>query len=127
MKTKVCNKCNEEKPIDNFYSNGYTPKGSKKYKPSCKLCENSIKKKNHRYKIAHILTSLGREYKCEICGYNKNYSALAFHHNKGKKNFEINVAKSRSYESVKEEIKLCQLLCFNCHQEVHNPYDNIES
>ena len=63
--------------------------------------------------------------KCEVCGYNKNYSALAFHHkNEDTKNFHIGEYRRRSLnlEDVISEAAKCQLLCFNCHQEIHNPH-----
>ena len=28
---------------------------------------------------------------------------------------------SRSMESLREEISKCQVLCHNCHMELHNP------
>lgn len=59
---------------------------------------------------------------CELCGYNKNYSALCFHHLRDKK-FQIDIRQcsNRSFEKLLEEANKCMLLCHNCHMEIHYP------
>ena len=59
--------------------------------------------------------------KCEICGYNKCFEALDFHH-KNEQEKEFGIAQSLNKcgkEKILEEIKKCQVLCANCHREVH--------
>jgi hypothetical protein len=60
--------------------------------------------------------------KCELCGYNKNCpSAYDFHHRDPKKK-EFGIGQkgiTRSLEKLKKEADKCQLLCRNCHAEVH--------
>lgn len=119
--TKTCNLCLEIKPVSEFYSNGYDTKGNKKLKPNCKNCEQKDLYKKFLIKINSICKELGIEYKCEICGYDKNYAALTFHHYSDEKNFEISSAKNISREKLLEEIILTQILCQNCHHETHNP------
>jgi hypothetical protein len=120
--TKLCKTCRSTLPLDRFYSNGYTEAGKKKYKPSCKSCEADNKIEEHRRRIKSILEAAGRQFACELCGYDKNYAVLQFHHiEPKKKNFAISSAKSRSYEDLKKEIGLCAILCANCHTELHNP------
>ena len=59
--------------------------------------------------------------KCEICGYDKNYSALEFHHlDPNEKDFTIS-KKNSSWENIKKELDKCILICANCHREIHNP------
>lgn len=59
--------------------------------------------------------------KCEICGYDKNYSALEFHHlDPNEKDFTIS-KKNSSWENIKKELDKCILVCANCHREIHNP------
>lgn len=65
--------------------------------------------------------------KCEICGYDKNISALEFHHvNPNDKLFNIdgrNIS-NKSMDSLIEEVNKCKLLCSNCHKELHyNHYE----
>jgi hypothetical protein len=61
---------------------------------------------------------------CKQCGYNKNLAVLSFHHlNPESKEFTIDARSliSQSKESILKEIDKCQLLCMNCHQEIHYP------
>jgi predicted HNH restriction endonuclease len=59
--------------------------------------------------------------KCEKCGYNKCNNALEFHHLDPKiKEFGISEkGYTRSWKSIEKELNCCQLLCANCHREVH--------
>lgn len=60
--------------------------------------------------------------KCAECGYNKNISALVFHHLDEKTMaLNSNNLAAASAQQVKEEINKCILLCHNCHNELHNP------
>lgn len=116
---KICKTCNTEQPLENFYSNGYTPQGRKKYKPSCKPCEG--KNRYYRYVtvIKECLAEQGRELACEVCGYDKHKAALQFHHKTTEKNFSLATSKSRSKEALYHEISICDVLCANCHAIHH--------
>ena len=121
--TKICNSCHTEFSLDNFYSNGLYKNGRKKYKPSCKSCNEQLRSKAHYSKINEILFEAGREFKCELCGYNKNLSALVFHHlDPSEKENSISSMKTHGIEAIRKEIKKCALLCANCHSEIHNPH-----
>ena len=57
--------------------------------------------------------------KCVHCGYDKSIAALEFHHPDGK-DFGIGQSgHSRSWERVKIELDKCELVCKNCHAEIH--------
>ena len=59
--------------------------------------------------------------KCEICGYNKCIDALEFHH-KDPKQKDFNISKmgyGRKFEILLKEVDKCNLLCSNCHREIH--------
>lgn len=64
-----------------------------------------------------------RDYKVEVgcvrCGYRKCASALEFHHRE--KNKEITIADKISVGRKKlwEEVAKCDILCANCHAEIH--------
>ena len=109
---KTCTKCNKTKELDDFY------KKLNRLHSFCKECFNSYcinrwkerKKKAVEYKGG----------KCASCGYNKCISALSFHHkNPELKSFTISGNYTRKWESLKEELDKCILLCLNCHAELH--------
>tara|TARA_R110000824_G_scaffold288652_1_gene477106 strand:- start:324 stop:644 length:321 start_codon:yes stop_codon:yes gene_type:complete len=61
---------------------------------------------------------------CEICGYSKNLAVLTFHHtdpNTKLFNVELNNIANHKWQKVLKESKKCQLLCHNCHHEIHHP------
>ena len=61
---------------------------------------------------------------CVRCGYSSNMAALVFHHrDPSTKVFGLT---QRALSNMKEarlavEIEKCDLLCQNCHHELHNP------
>lgn len=63
---------------------------------------------------------------CSKCGYNKNYSALHFHHLRDKLfTIDSRVISNSSIKRLREELSKCILLCGNCHAELHNPHCNM--
>lgn len=62
--------------------------------------------------------------KCSRCGYDKNLTALSFHHldpafkeNK----LSVSILRKKSWQWALNEAKKCVILCCNCHAEEHNP------
>ena len=97
-----------------------------------KYCSDSCKRKSNRKRNRGSRKGVTRKYFiiqelggcCIKCGYNKNLAALTFHHMPGnKKLFKLNVRNMsrKSYAEITKEVKKCQLLCANCHTELHNP------
>ena len=62
--------------------------------------------------------------KCKKCGYNKNSAVLGFHHiDKETRLFSLSLPGLSQHswcDVLKESIK-CELLCQNCHGELHYP------
>ena len=118
MREKECTECQKILPISSFYTNGKTPKGTQKYKGRCKACEMEV---NNRQFIEKLENILGGNLQCDICGYNRCFAALEFHHIDGStKENSISNMRTRSENSIRQEIEKCVLLCANCHREVHN-------
>lgn len=120
--TKVCSSCLQEKPLTEYYSNGYQPNGNQKFKGKCKPCENTSRDEYRVNIIKEVLKELNKPYACWRCGYNKNSAALCFHHiDPMKKDIELSQMSKTTKAGVKEEIRKCELLCHNCHMEEHYP------
>lgn len=63
---------------------------------------------------------------CEGCGYNNSIVALTFHHRDPLlKEYELSgTGLCKSWNRLVIELDKCQLLCFNCHHELHEREDN---
>ncbi len=83
---------------------------------------DKIKKLRHRR--SRILKMASGD-KCIICGYNRTWKALVFHHlDSSKKDFAISSYYLVNWNKVVKEAKKCILICCNCHIEIH---DNLYS
>lgn len=102
----ICEECNKSF----IYSKG--KHNSSKRCNSCyvRIYRQKLKTKAVEYKGG----------KCKRCGYNSNIKALQFHHrNPDEKEFSIN-GLAMKWEKVVIELDKCELLCANCHIEVHD-------
>ncbi len=101
-----------------------------------KFCSTKCKNANTNNKHQNYISQQRRGYErkaklikmkgggCDICGYCKNSSALCFHHiNPKTKSFQIDIRQcsNSSWTNLLKESDKCQLLCLNCHAELHNP------
>lgn len=117
LKTKtnrevVCKYCGDVDEA-NFYK-----VGDRLRKTVCRKCHNKqCVNRFRQYKIDAIEYKGG---KCEACGYDKCPSALTFHHrDPNEKDPNWRLLKTRTFEQIKKELDKCDLLCRNCHAEVH--------
>ena len=126
---RVCRLCEKTLPINKFYKriNG-------KCEQVCKVCRNKKREKRHRYYKQQFIYKLEKHLniKCQRCGYNRNFSALDFHH-KGEKSFAISrelrnltaksFKKNEKVDRILNEILVyCEILCANCHREHHTKH-----
>lgn len=102
--------------------------GNRYYCYSCSPygIDNAILKRIRKKVIKRELLNY-RGDSCFNCGYNECEGALHFHHkNPKEKEFEISNAKldgeSFTMEKIKREADKCDVLCANCHFELH--YNN---
>ena len=106
----------------------------------CKRCGKEFEgRSNQKYcdkrcKVAEAVTRWRRNLKlkaiaylggkCYRCGYHKCSAALEFHHPHDDKEFALsNNGNCRSWDKVKAELDKCQLVCKNCHAELHAIHD----
>lgn len=111
---KYCTRCNETKPLAEFYikrsRNGYTA--------YCKNClSDQWSERQREFKQACVDYKGG---KCICCGYNRCLWALEFHHtDPSKKDFHLAKVRVLDVESVKPELDKTVLVCCRCHREIH--------
>lgn len=96
-----------------------TTKFYTKTKYFCKDCWNRKTYDLTREKLDTLIDERGGA--CEVCGYNKCRAALHWHHiDPLAKEFSISGNRGKNLEKLRAETAKCQLLCANCHAEVHN-------
>jgi hypothetical protein len=118
MENKICNKCGQEKHVDEFYKKN---EGKQAWCKKCVLSAQKIRWRDRKRKAVDLLGG-----KCQICGYCRNFSSLVFHHLiPQEKEFSWFKMRLRSWDKVVKELKKCVLLCQNCHGEIHWPQHNI--
>lgn len=87
-----------------------------KNRTRCGACNTKIRRHRTKQKAIDYLGG-----KCNRCGYNENIVALEFHHiDPNEKEFQIGSVSNKSWESIINEIKKCELLCSNCHRIEHS-------
>lgn len=127
IKNDIKNYCKEHtiEEAANFFDISKT--SVKKYKDKkYKLTDIEKKKRQKIYLKSYREKLKDRcvEYKggkCIICGYNKCNRSLDFHHrNPEEKDFGIGSSKVINWEQIKIELNKCDLVCKNCHGEIHD-------
>lgn len=65
---------------------------------------------------------------CAKCGYDKCIAALEFHHrDPTSKRFDWYSMRSSGWDKVVIELQKCDLLCANCHRELHYDFAKVEA
>jgi len=111
LKEFLCVQCGDTNE-DNFYHKN-------KMKSCCKTCHNiNLHQKTREIKIRAI-EYLGN--KCKKCGCDGVPAIFDFHHrNPAIKDFSWGDNRKTNWESLKPELDKCDLLCSNCHRELHD-------
>ena len=117
---KQCPKCSEIKELKDF-----DKRANGDIQSYCRECFNDNRYtllKQHKRTLVEEFGGC-----CSICGYNKNYSALEFHHLESKeKDFHLGSAKTTNIDKLRKEVEKCILVCSNCHKELHYPQNQIK-
>ena len=126
MLTQTCNTCGEERSLDGFYT------GKKK----CILCTLEERKKSYkenpdmqdrikkrsgdsRKELKAYVDNVKSESGCSACGDRRIY-VLDFHHVNEKNAAISDLVQDSNLEKLQAELKLCIVLCANCHREHHH-------
>lgn len=117
---RKCANCKRWENHDDFYPKD---KGRSSW---CKRCHSKnapTRQSEHGWdKRQQLIDYKGGH--CISCGYKKNAAALTFHHRDNTtKKFSLDVRKCNGtkMETLKLEADKCDLLCHNCHMEIHYP------
>ena len=130
---KKCSKCGEEKPAISKYFYRHT-RGKNGLRTDCKKCAIKYRDKYRKKNIQKINKQRRKKAKnrkqrlvdffggkCRCCGYDTCLAALEFHH-KNPENKEFGLYGSQllsKWRILLKEAKKCDLLCANCHRELH--------
>jgi len=107
------------------------PKKAKAYKKEYNKCYYQKDKEGHRKRVKQRkekIRKLFKEYKkslsCALCNDNRHY-VLQFHHKDGIEDGELYISgmvhDGYSMDRIVSEVeKRCDVLCANCHLEVHH-------
>lgn len=99
----TCNICN--KPFNQLQGRN---------RKRCNSCNTKIRRYRNKLKAINLLGG-----KCNRCGFD-NPAALEFHHkDSSEKDFTIGNVANKSWDSIVDEVKKCELLCSNCHRIEH--------
>lgn len=115
---KKCVHCDEVLEDDCFYGD---KRKNNKLSPYCIQCESKRKKKQ-LISFKKQCLEYKNQYCCTKCGYDKNITALDFHHReKSEKDFTISSSKKLQItQEIKDELDKCDVVCSNCHREIHS-------
>lgn len=115
---KLCPSCNLLLPRTQFYSRR-NKAGTGVYCRKCTSLQTLLRQRNNKKLLVDYMGG-----KCQRCGYNNCLGALQVHHlNPSIKNKSFRTFKMRIFDDrFKEELKMCELLCANCHLEEHTQY-----
>ena len=106
-KCKICEDTNPE----NFYSS---------HNYYCKKHWNQELYKRNIQRFIDYLNNKRQGVKCEKCGYDKGFWGLAFHHrDPSQKEFSLDRNRGKNKDDLYKELDKCDVLCHNCHAEVH--------
>lgn len=108
MSAYTCRSCGVD-GAENFYSTA---------KYQCKACWNKRTHQSAKDKLKQLREERGGC--CERCGYDRCDAALQWHHtDPTQKEFSIGKRRGLTLDQLRAEVSKCQLLCANCHAEVH--------
>jgi hypothetical protein len=84
----------------------------------CKRCRSEAVTKRRRKVKAILVAELGG--RCSLCGYERYFGALAFHHlDPREKRLHVSAdGNGLALDVLRSEARKCVLLCANCHAEV---------
>lgn len=111
--------CNKHGDSEHVLSNGKIKRW--------KCCACTVELSYKHTKLSKIKCVEYKGGSCEICGYSKCIASLDFHHiDPLLKEFNLGgTGLKKSWDKLVKELDKCQLLCRNCHCELHAEEDRL--
>jgi Zn ribbon nucleic-acid-binding protein len=117
---RPCARCQERFPVAEFERPSQRTGKQIIRETLCKKCRALDSMEKRRQFKRTCVEIMGGQ--CVACGYSRCVDALSFHHrDPAEKDFEISRKRTRKgiTKEIKAELRRCDLLCLNCHAEVH--------
>ena len=93
-------------------------KTATKFQSKCKKCFNEYCIDRWKQRKLDAIEYKGG--KCQVCGYDKYFGALEFHHiDPSTKDCNWDKLRLKSWKDIKQELDKCICVCANCHREIH--------
>ena len=125
---RTCKSCNQRQILLAFPKSKRKKNGGWYRRHKCNKCYGLIKKK-YKHKKRSLFVYYKKNLNCVDCNYSLQthpktftHTALEFHHNRSDKSHNVGNMVNRNgyaWETIKEEIKKCVVLCCRCHRERH--------
>jgi hypothetical protein len=113
---KRCPRCNVIKEIEQHFNKKRSENGIVSW---CKPCQSQVRREHGRGFKEKCVNYKGG--KCMACGYSKCLAAMNFHHrDPTQKDYQISEIRTKPWKDVVVELDKCDLLCRNCHAELHD-------
>jgi hypothetical protein len=141
MKTKICPKCEIELPLDDENFASRYDRKEKMFQHICRKCQSEYRKihyeKNKQKYIdkAKVFTQSIKEWfieykktlNCKECGEDR-YWVLDFHHRDPKeKDIDVStLIRKGNKNKILKEVEKCDVLCSNCHRDLHFKQNNAD-
>jgi hypothetical protein len=113
---QTCSTCKQVKSLNDFYKCGTTARGNIRISHECKECRKAREMQRY-YDKTDVVDGFKKP--CVHCGNNKLYLIEFHHRNPEEKEFVIAHWRKKSDDALMEELKKCDCLCKNCHEEFH--------
>ena len=132
---KKCTKCHKDKENEDFPLKGKKKDGSLKYGSWCKECQcvaakvhynnnkpmYKTKARKNKKKTDKWFSQIKHGKCCVICG-DDRWWVLEFHHrDKSQKEIEVSLMRRSGFgkDRILREISKCDIVCANCHRDIH--------
>ena len=131
---RKCGMCKLDIPENDENFASRQDRGKKEFQSNCRNCQKEYRRQHYlnnkqkyidkakvyRDNVIDWFTDIKKELKCGVCGEDR-YWVLDFHHrDPNEKDLEVStLVRNCHKEKILLEISKCDVLCSNCHRDLH--------